>query len=64
MLRAIPLPDESVWGLKQRHDPMMEFTFRMRLWELDIALRVEGLDKDINLAQIDYLVCNGDWPEC
>ena len=64
MLRAIPLPDESVWTMKQRFDPLQTFMFRMRLWELDQILGVTGIDNEINEVEIEYLVMTNDWPEC
>ena len=65
MLRAIPLPDETLWLLKQKNaNPMTVFALRMALYELDLALKLEGIDKDINVAEIEHLVVTGDWPEC
>lgn len=68
MLRAIPLPDETFQSLKLRNsvDPLQEFRFRMRLWELDEALRTDPDDMDrlLNEIEIEQLVVGEDWPTC
>lgn len=64
MLRAIPLPGESIRMLKLRRDAMNEFQFRMRLWELDLVVKTDEGERDINLAIIRHLVVTQDWPEC
>lgn len=65
VLRAIPLPDETLWSLKNRKNPVVEFQFRMKLWELDQVLKTDPLDVMINEAEIEHLVTREDcWGRC
>lgn len=68
MLRAIPLPDESLQFLKLRNErnPATQFLFRIRLWELDRELGTDPDDMNqvINELEIERLVTTGDWPKC
>lgn len=64
MLRAIPLPDESIQSLKRRHDPLAEFQFRMGLVVLDAIIGTDPIDVVINNRALETLVLNNDWPKC
>lgn len=65
MFRMIPLPNESLYDLKQQHEhPMLKFQLRMKLLELDTAIGVEMIEKMTNVLAIEELVLTGDWPKC
>lgn len=65
MLRAIPLPDETVESMKHEyHDPMASFLLRMRLWELDQFFGNSNDDTLINELEIEQLVITQKWPTC
>ena len=66
MLRAIPLPDETVWSLKFRRNPEHDFNNRMRLWVFDQQNPglSDDIDKMINDIEIEKLVTTETWSKC